>query len=248
MRVVVAGATGLIGSLAVARLRDHGVEVVPVSRATGVDISTGDGLDVALRAADVIVDVTESPSRNQEVSTAFFATATSTLLKAAATAGVEHYVALSMVGTDRVGSGYFQAKAVQEDLAKRSTVPHSVVRAPLFFESVETVAVTSTRPDGVYVPPLLMRPAAADDVASAVAHVAVGVPLFGVLEVAGPEVLPFEELASQVLAARGRASRVVADQRALYFGAMLEERTLLPAPGADLHLGHHTFDRWLKEL
>ncbi|BBJ46925.1 hypothetical protein SSPO_096430 [Streptomyces antimycoticus] len=152
MRVVVAGATGLIGSRTVARLRDHGVEVVPVSRGEGVDVSTGRGLDQALRAADVVVDVTDAPSRDEGVGTEFFTTATGNLLKAATAAGVEHYVALSVVAADRVGSGYFRAKAAQEDLARNATVPYSLVRATPFFESVAATATAGTQPDGVHVP------------------------------------------------------------------------------------------------
>ncbi|MEW2079190.1 NAD(P)H-binding protein [Streptomyces sp. NPDC013433] len=244
MRVVVAGATGLIGSRTLARLRDHGVEVVPVSRAEGVDVSTGEGVDQALRTAEVVVDVTDAPSREQTVSTEFFTTSTSNLLKAAATAGIEHYVALSVVGADRVNSGWFRAKAAQEDLVRHTTVPFSVVRATPFHESVEAAAMAGARPDGVHVPPLLLRPVSADDVAATVAHVAVGLPQFGVVEAAGPEELRLDDVTAELLSALGRPGPVVADARAPFFGAVVEERDLLPGPGA--HLGHHTFAQWLK--
>ncbi|MEU1342003.1 NAD(P)H-binding protein [Streptomyces sp. NPDC005827] len=244
MRVVVAGATGRIGSRAVAGLRDHGVEVVPVSRGEGVDITTGRGLDQALRAAEVVVDVTDAPSRDPEAGTEFFTAATGNLLKAATAAGVEHYVALSVVGADRIGSGYFRAKAAQEDLVRHSTVPYSLVRATPFHESVEAAATAGTRTDGVHVPPLLLRPVSTDDVAAALAHVAVGLPLFGVLEAAGPEELRLEEATSELLTTLGRPGPVIADARSSFFGALLEERALLPGP--DAHSGHHTFTQWLR--
>lgn len=244
MKVVVAGATGLIGFRTVARLRDHGVEVVPISRGEGVDVSTGEGLARALRTAEVLVDVTDAPSRDQQVSTDFFTTSTSNLLKAAAAAGVEHYVALSVVGADRVGSGWFRAKAAQEDLVRNTTIPFSVVRATPFHESVAAAAVAGTRSDGVHVPPLLLRPLAADDVATTVAHVAVGLPEFGVVEAAGPEEVRLDDATAALLSTLGRTDPVVADTRAPFFGAMVEERALLPGP--DAHLGHHTFAQWLK--
>ncbi|MBQ0850417.1 NAD(P)H-binding protein [Streptomyces sp. BH-SS-21] len=245
MRVLVAGATGLMGSRTVARLRDHGVEVGQLSRAQGVDLRTGDGVEQALRAVDVVVDVTDAPSHERRVSEQFFTAATGNLLRAAGAAGVAHYVLLSLVGADRVDSGYFPAKAVQERLARRSTVPYSVVRASPFFETVQSVAAAATRPDGVRVAPLLLRPVSVDDVAATVAHVAVGVPLFDVLETAGPEEGRLTDLVSDLLTALGLPGQVVTDPRAPFFGAELSERALLPGP--DAHLGHHSFARWLKE-
>ncbi|OKK05039.1 SDR family oxidoreductase [Streptomyces sp. CB02400] len=245
MRVVVAGATGRIGSRTVAGLRDHGVEVVSLSRTSGVDLVSGQGLAEALRGATVVVDVTDAPSRGQQVSTEFFSTATGNLLGAAGAAGVEHYVALSVVGADRVDSGYFRGKASQEALATRSTIPHSLVRATPFFESVEAAVTVGTRPDGVLVPPLTIRPVSTDDVATTVAHVAVGVPLFGVLEVAGPEERGLVDFAADFLTATGRTDPVVADARAPFFGAPLSERSLRPGP--DVHVGHHTFAQWLEQ-
>lgn len=243
MKVVVAGATGLIGSRTVARLRDHGVEVVPVSRREGVDVITGQGLAEAVRGADVIVDVTDAPSRAEAASVEFFGTSTANLLQAAASAGVEHYVALSVVGTDRVQRGYFRAKAVQEERARRSPVPHSLVRATPFFESVDALSRSTAHSDGVHVAPVLTRPVSTDDVAAELAHVAVGLPLFGVLEIVGPEEYRVDDLAAKLLAARGDLRNVVTDARAPFFGATVGERSLLPRTTA--HSGHETLTQWL---
>lgn len=243
MRVVLVGATGRIGSRTVARLRDHGVEVVPVSRGGGVDVTTGEGLTQALRGADVVVDVTDAPSRGQLASLEFFGTATGRLLEAATSAGVEHHVVLSVVGAERLRAGYLRAKALQEEQVRRSPIPHSVVRATPFFESVEYMSRPAAYGDVVHVAPVLTRPVSADDVAAAIAHVAVGVPLFGNLEVAGPEEHRLDDLTAKLLAARGDMREVVVDTHAPFFGAEVGERTLLPAP--DAHLGHETFAQWL---
>ncbi|AVH60616.1 MULTISPECIES: SDR family oxidoreductase [Streptomyces] len=243
MRVVVVGATGLIGSRTVARLRDHGVEIAPVSRGEGVDVITGVGLAEALRGADVVVDVTDAPSRAEETSLQFFDTATTNLLGAAVSAGAEHYVILSVVGAERLQSGYFRAKLLQEDRVRRSLIPHSIVRATPFFESVESMARMSTCGDGVHAAPVLMRPVSTDDVAAAVAHVAVGVPLFGTVEVAGPEEYRLDDLTAMLLAAKGGVRDVVTDAHAQFFGAETRERTLLPETPA--HVGHRTFAQWL---
>ncbi|MER5428416.1 NAD-dependent epimerase/dehydratase family protein [Streptomyces sp. NPDC002588] len=245
MRVVVAGATGLIGSRTVARLRDHGVEVVPVSRRHGVDVITGTGLDEALRGAEVVVDVTDAPARTEEAGLRFFRTATANLLAAGASAGVEHHVVLSVVGTGRLRSGYFLAKELQEYQAGQSPVPHSIVRAALSFDSLEAMAVADTRPDGVHVAPALIRPVATDDVAAAVAHVAVGLPLLGRLEVAGPEEYRLDDLTAKLLAAKGDATSVVSDPHARLFAAQVGKRALLPEPGA--HICHTTFSAWLAQ-
>jgi uncharacterized protein YbjT (DUF2867 family) len=210
MRVVVAGATGLIGSKTAARLRDHGVEVALISRREGVDVVTGEGLPKVLRGADVVVDVTDAPSRAETASVDFFGTATGNLLEAAGSAGAEHYVILSVVGADRLKAGYFRAKAEQEELARRSPIPHSIVRARRFFESVEDVSRSVPYTDSVHVVPVLTRPVAADDVAVAVAHVAVGVTLFGILEVAGPDEGRLDELTEKLLAAQGEKRAVIA--------------------------------------
>ncbi|MER6158188.1 NAD(P)H-binding protein [Streptomyces sp. NPDC001868] len=243
MRVVVAGATGRIGSRTVARLRDHGVEVVPVSRRHGVDVITGDGLDEALRGAEVLVDVTDAPARTEGAGLYFFRTATTNLLAAAVAAGVEHHVVLSAVGANLLWSDYFRAKLLQEDMVRNSPVPHSVVRATPFFESIEAMVEKNTYYDRVRVAPVLVPPVSTEDVAVTVAHVAVGLPLFGLREVAGPDVRRLDELASEVLTARDDKRVVVPDAQARYFGAELRERTLLP--GADAHVGHVSFTEWL---
>ncbi|GGJ61311.1 SDR family oxidoreductase [Streptomyces brasiliensis] len=243
MRVVVAGATGLIGSRTVARLGDHGVEVVPVSRREGVDVITGQGLAGALRGADVVVDVTDAPSRAEATSVEFFGTSTRNLLEAAASAGLEHYVALSVVGADLVQRDYFRAKAVQEERARRSPIPHSLVRATPFFESVDALSRSTAHADGVHVTPALIRPVSTDDVAAELAHVAVGLPLYGVLEIAGPEEYRLDDLVAKLQAARGDLRGVVTDARAPFFGALVAERSLLPRTAA--HAGHETLAQWL---
>ncbi|WP_105969029.1 SDR family oxidoreductase [Streptomyces geranii] len=244
MKVVVAGATGRIGSRTVARLRDHGVEVVPVSRRHGVDVLTGDGLDEALRGAGVLVDVTDAPDRIQGArGLQFFRAATTNLLAAAVAAGVEHHVVLSAVGADRLWSDYFRAKLLQEDMVRSSPVPHSIVRATPFFESVAAMVEKNTVYDRVHVAPVLAAPVSTEDVAVAVAHVAVDLPQFGVVEVAGPEVRQLDELAGEVLTARGDSRVVVPDAQARYCGAELRERTLVP--GCDARVGHVTFAEWL---
>ncbi|MFS4091030.1 SDR family oxidoreductase [Streptomyces sp. AF1A] len=245
MRVVVAGATGRIGSRTVAGLRDRGLEVVAVSRADGVDVVTGKGLPEALRGADVVVDVTDAPSRAEWASGEFFGAATRNLVRAAASAGAEHHVVLSLVGTGRLQAGYFRAKLLQEEQVRRSPIPHSVVRATPFFETIEAVSRSEAYADGVHVAPVPVRPVSMDDVATAVAHVAVGLPLCGVLEVAGPQEHRLDDLTGKLLAARGRMREVVADAHAPFFGVVLGERTLLP--GANARLGHTTFAQWLEQ-
>ncbi|MGW2051749.1 SDR family oxidoreductase [Streptomyces sp. NPDC001858] len=246
MKIVVAGATGLIGSKTVARLRDHGVEAVPLSRGHGVDLITGKGLAEALRGAEVVVDVTDAPARTEDSALRFFRTASANLLAAAAAAGVEHHVVVSMVGAERLRSGYFRAKLLQEEQVRHSPVPHSIVRAALSFEFVEAMALADAHPDGVHVVPALVRPVATGDIAAALAHVAVGLPLFDAMEAAGPEEYRLDDLTAKLLAAKGDARDVVADARAGLLGATVhDERTLLPGPQA--HVCHTTFGAWLGE-
>jgi uncharacterized protein YbjT (DUF2867 family) len=244
MKLVVIGGSGLIGSKLVTKLRDHGHEAVAASPNSGVDTLTGEGLAEALAGAAVVVDVSNSPSFEDAAVLEFFETSTRNLLDAEATAGVGHHVALSVVGADRMpGSGYMRAKVVQEKLIQGSTIPYSIVHATQFFEFVGRIADDATDGDTVSLPPALIQPLAADDVATAVARVAVGEPLNGTVEVAGPEALRFDDLIRRGLAARHDPRQVVADPEASYFGATLGERTLLPDDGA--RLAETRFDDWL---
>ncbi|MEU0188153.1 hypothetical protein ABZ312_44620 [Streptomyces sp. NPDC006207] len=246
MRVVVAGAGGLLGSRTVARLRDHGVEVVPLPDCDRPGAVTDRDLAGTLRGANIVVDVTDTPSPAEPVSLQYFRTATARLLAAAEAAGAEHHVVLSFMGAERLLSGYFRAKLLLEEQVRRSPVPHSIVRAALSFECVEAMAVAGADQDGeVRVAPALVRPVSADDIAAAVARVAVGVPLFGTLEVAGPHEFALDELTADLLTATGDARNVVTDEHAWFFGAELQRRSLLP--GADAHVGRTTFREWLTQ-
>jgi len=244
MKVVVIGGTGLIGSKLVARLAEHGHEAVPASPNTGVDILTGDGLAEVLDGAAVVVDVSNSPSFADDAVLEFFRTATTNLLAYSAKAGVDHYVALSVVGTDRLAeSGYFRAKIAQERLIRESGRPYSIVHATQFFEFVKGIADLSTVGGEVRLPPVLFQPMAADDVAAAVGRVAVGEPVNGIREIGGPAAFRIDELVRKALAAAGDPRTVVTDEQAGYFGARVSERTLVPGP--DAWLGETSYDEWL---
>jgi uncharacterized protein YbjT (DUF2867 family) len=246
MKIVVIGGTGLIGSKLVAKLTEHGHEAVPASPNTGVNTLTGEGLADVLRGASVVVDVSNSPSFADEAVLAFFTTSTTNLLAAEAAAGVGHHVALSVVGTERLSeSGYFRAKIAQEKLIKASAIPYSIVHATQFFEFVKSIAQEATDGNTVHLAPVLIQPMAADDVAKAVGRTAVGAPLNGTIEVAGPEQFRLDELIRMALEARGIDLDVVADPRARYFGALLGERTLVPGAGAMLF--ETRFKDWLRE-
>jgi uncharacterized protein YbjT (DUF2867 family) len=246
MKVVIIGGSGLIGSKVVARLRQQGHEAVPASPDTGVNTLTGEGLAGALTGAAVVVDVSNSPSFEDAAVLKFFETSTGNLLAAEATAGVGHHVALSVVGCDRVPeSGYLRAKVAQERLIRNSPIPYSIVRATQFFEFLKRIADEATVGTTVRIPPVLFQPIAAADVATAVGTVAVGAPLNGVVEVGGPQQFRFDQFIRLGLSERHDAREVVADPRARYFGAELDERMLVP--GADARLGEIRFDQWLRQ-
>ena len=246
MKIVVIGGTGLIGSKLVEKLRDHGHDPLPAAPNTGVDTITGEGLADALVGAKVVVDVSNAPQWDDAAVMKFFQTSTGNLLAAEAAAGVEHHVALSVVGTDRLTeSGYFRAKIAQETLIRESTIPYSIVHATQFFEFITRIADSATDGNIVTLPPALIQPMAADDVASAVGRVAVGPPLNGVVEVAGPETFRLDELVRLLLDAQGDPREVVADPHARYFGVAPGERTLLPED--DAQIGETSLDAWLRE-
>ncbi|MFB3908563.1 MAG: SDR family oxidoreductase [Candidatus Eisenbacteria bacterium] len=244
MKIVVIGGTGLIGSKLVPKLREQGQDVVPASLDSGVNTVTGEGLDESLRGASVVVDVSNSPSLDGAAALAFFETSTRNLLAAETANGVRHHVALSIVGAERMpDSGYMRAKVAQEKLIKGSTIPYSIVHATQFFEFTKRIAAGASDGDQVRLAPVLMQPMAADDVASALCRIAVGEPVNGTVEVAGPERFRFDEFIGQGLRALSDPREVVVDPQALYFGAELTERTLVPDDGAQL--GETRFEDWL---
>lgn len=243
MKIVVIGGTGLIGSKLVNSLRTNGIDTVAASPNTGVNSVTGEGLHEALRGAQVVVDVSNAPDWEDDAVMRFFQTSSRNVLAAEAAAGVGHHVALSVVGTDRLTeSGYFRAKLAQEELIQGSPIPYTIVHATQFFEFMNGIADAGADGDTVRLPPALLQPMAAEDVATALARVAVEPPLNGIVEIAGPEQFRLDELIRSVLRARNDPREVVTDPRAQYFGIAPAERTLLP--GDDARLGATRFDDW----
>jgi len=243
-RIVVIGGTGLIGSKVVEKLTAHGHEAVPAAPSTGVDTITGEGVAEALAGADVVVDVSNSPSFEREAVLDFFTTSTTTLLDAEKNAGVGHHVALTIVGTNRPQQiPYFAAKTAQELLIRESGVPYSLVHATQFFEFVGSIADISTVNGEVHLPGALCQPIAAEDVATAVAETATGGPVNGDIEIAGPERFGLDEWIRRGLSFRGDPRAVIRDDDAPYYGAMVEERTLIPLDGARIF--PTTLDEWL---
>jgi uncharacterized protein YbjT (DUF2867 family) len=245
MKIVVIGGTGIIGSKLVGKLGEHGHEAIAASPDTGVNTVTGEGLAPALEGASVVVDVSNAPAWEDDAVMEFFKTATGNLLAAEAAAGVAHHVALSVVGTERLTeSGYFRAKLAQEQLIEGASIPYSIVRATQFFEFMERIADDATEGGTVRLPPVLIQPMAADDVASAVGRVSAGAPVNGMVEVGGPEQFRLDELIRGVLAKRNDAREVLADPKAYYFGINPGERALLPGPEA--RLAETRFSDWFE--
>jgi uncharacterized protein YbjT (DUF2867 family) len=228
MRITVIGASGLIGTKVVDLLTAEGHDVVAASRASGVDVLTGDGLAKALSGADALVDVVNSPSFEDDPVMEFFTTSATNLVDAAKRAGVSHYVCLSIVGIDDLpDSGYMRAKVVQEKVITESGIPHTIVRATQFAEFTDGITASMTVGDQVRVPDALIQPVAADKVAAEVARAAVTAPLGGIVNIGGPEKISFEQMARAVLADRGEDKTVVVDPQAHYFGTRLAERSLV---------------------
>jgi uncharacterized protein YbjT (DUF2867 family) len=246
MKLVIIGGTGLIGSKLVAQLRKSGHEAVAAAPNTGVNTLTGEGLADVLQGASVVVDVSNSPSFEESAVMDFFTRSTRNVLAHAAAAGVTHYVALSVVGTERIpDSPYLRAKNAQETLIKSGGIPYTIVHATQFFEFVTRIADDATEGTTVRLPPVLIQPMAAEDVAAALARIATGAPVNGTVEVAGPQQFRFDELIREGLRARKDTREVVVDAHARYFGAELGERSLIPA--ANARLGEMRFQDWLTQ-
>jgi uncharacterized protein YbjT (DUF2867 family) len=245
MKIVVIGGTGLIGSKTVAILRQGGHEAVAASPNTGVNTITGEGLKEAMAGTQVVVDLANSPSFEDRAVLEFFETSGRNLLAAEAAAGVRHHVALSIVGTDRSpDSGYFRAKVAQEKLIEKSSIPYTIIRSTQFLDFLGRIADSGTDEGMVRMSPGLFQPIAADDVAAVVADVALAPPRRGIVEIAGPERAPFSEFIARYLKAVGDPRKVVSDPEALYFGARVEERSLVPL--GEARLGRIGFDEWLR--
>jgi uncharacterized protein YbjT (DUF2867 family) len=245
MKIVVIGGTGLIGSKLVEKLRNDGHDPLAASPDTGVNALTGEGLAEALEGAQVAVDVANAPAWDDAAVLDFFKTSSRNLLAAETAAGVGHHVTLSVVGTDRLtDSGYFRAKAAQEDLVKSGPVPYTILRATQFFEFIGRIADSGTDGDTVRLSPALVQPEAADDVASTLADVAVGAPLNDTLELAGPEAFRLDELARRLLNANDDPRQVTADVHARYFGVELDDQSLIP--GDDARIAPTRFEDWLN--
>ena len=244
MKIVVMGGTGLIGSKTVAILRQGGHEVVAASPKSGVNSITGEGLKEALAGAEVVIDLANSPSFEDKAVLEFFETSGRNLLAAEAAANVRHHVALSIVAIDRTDNGYFRAKVAQEKLIKTSGIPYTIVRATQFLEFVRGIADSGADGNMVRLPPILFQPIGSDDVAAMVADVALAAPLNGIVEIAGPERAPLNEIIARYLKAVGDPREVVSDPEARYWGGRVDEHSLVPL--GEARLGRIGLDEWLR--
>ncbi len=244
MKIVVIGGTGLIGSKVVEMLRQKRHEAIAATPNTGVNTITGEGLKEAMAGAQVVIDLANSPSFEDKAVMEFFETSGRNLLSAEAAAGVRHHVALSIVGTDRSDNGYFRAKVAQEKLIETSSLPYTIVRSTQFMEFLPAIAASSGNGNMVRISPGLFQPIAADDVAANVADVALAAPRNGIVEIAGPERAPFNEIVGRYLKAIGDPRVVMSDPEALYFGGRVEKESLVPL--GEARLGRIGLDQWLR--
>jgi uncharacterized protein YbjT (DUF2867 family) len=244
MKMVVIGGTGLIGSKTVAILRQGGHEIVAASPKSGVNSITGEGLKEAMAGAQVAIDLTDSPSFEDRAVMQFFETSEHNLLRAETEAGVRHHVALSIVAIDRTDNGYFRAKAGQEKLVEASGIPYTIIRATQFLEFLGGIADESADGNTVRLPPIAFQPIAAEDVAAMVAEVALAAPRNGIVEIAGPERAPFNDIVARYLKAAGDPREVVGDPKARYWGGRVEELSLVPL--GEARLGRIGLDEWLR--
>jgi uncharacterized protein YbjT (DUF2867 family) len=245
MKIVVIGGTGLIGSKVVSRLRDQGHEAIVAAPSTGIDILTGDGLDAAMAGTDTVVDLSNSPSFEDAAVMEFFRTAGRNVLGAEARANVGHHVALSVVGTQKLtDSGYFRAKVAQEELIRSSGVPYTIIHSTQFFEFLPGIIKSATEGDTVRLAPALVQPIASDDVADAVARIAVQAPANGIVEISGPDREPLSDLAQRFMRITQDPRKVISDVHARYFGAELKTDSLVPE--GKTWQGAMNFERWLE--
>jgi uncharacterized protein YbjT (DUF2867 family) len=245
MKIVVIGGTGLIGSKTVAILRQRGHEVVAASPNSGINTITGEGLKAALAGAQVVIDLANSPSFEDKAVLKFFETSGGNLLPAEAAAGVRHHVALSIVGADRTpDNSYFRAKVAQEKLIKTSGIPYTIIRSTQFLEFLRSIAASGADGNTIRISPGLFQPIAADDVAAIVAEVALATPRNGIVEIAGPERAPFNEIVARYLKTVGDPRQVVSDPEARYYGGRVEEHSLVPL--GEARLGRIGLDEWLR--
>jgi uncharacterized protein YbjT (DUF2867 family) len=245
MKIVVIGGSGLIGSKLVNKLRQLDHEVIAASPASGVNTITGEGLDEALKDAQVVVDVANSPSFEDKAVMEFFRTSGQNLLSAEATAGVSHHIALSIVGTDRLpDSGYLRAKLAQEELIRRSGIPYTILRSTQFFEFAGGIAQSGTIGNEVHISTGAIQPIASDDVVAALTDITLGVPQNGIIEIAGPVRMPMDQFIGIYLDATDDPRRLIADKHARYFGTELDDQSIVP--GENAHLGKIRYENWLS--
>jgi uncharacterized protein YbjT (DUF2867 family) len=244
MKIVVIGGTGLIGSKTVAILRQGGHEVVAASPQSGINTITGEGLKEAMAGAQVVIDLANSPSFEDKAVLEFFETSGRNLLAAEAAAGARHHVALSIVAIDRTDNGYFRAKVAQEKLIEASGIPYTIVRSTQFMEFLRGIADSSADGNKVRLPPVLFQPIAADDVAANVADVALALPRSGIVEIAGPERAPLNEIIARYLKAVGDPREIVSDPEARYWGGRVDEHSLVPL--GEVRLGRIGLDEWVR--